>query len=84
MTGNKTPALFSGMSKSGSPQTGKIQVRVDKDNIISDKEMLAVYDDFPGMEKDDLPVEVELIEEIWMGTKYFWNPVKKEFTLLGK
>ena len=49
------------------------------DNIISDEEMLAVYDDFPGME--NLPVNIEQVEEMWMGTKYTWNSEKKEFVI---
>ena len=84
---------FSGTLKVGQSTTGEIAIQGndiiqllsyhwadrDKDNSISDEEMLAVYDDFPGME--NLPVDIELVEEMWMGTKYIWNPSKKEFVI---
>lgn len=84
---------FAGTLKVGQSKTGEIAIQGndtiqlfsyhwadrDKDNSISDEEMLAVYDDFPGME--NLPVNIELVEEMWMGTKYSWNPSKKEFVI---
>ncbi len=84
---------FSGTLKVGQSTRGEIEIQGsntiqllsyhwadrDKDNSISDEEMLAVYDDFPGTE--NLPVDIELVEEIWMGTKYIWNPNKKEFVI---
>lgn len=84
---------FSGTLKVGQSTTGEVPIHGkdsiqllfyhwadrDKDNSISDEEMLAVYDDFPGME--NLPVDIELVEEMWMGTKYIWNPSKKKFLI---
>lgn len=84
---------FSGTLKVGQSTTGEVPIQGkdsiqmlfyhwadrDKDNSISDEEMLAVYDDFPGME--NLPVDIELVEEMWMGTKYIWNPSKKKFLI---
>lgn len=84
---------FSGTLKVGQSTTGEVSIKGndsiqllsyhwadrDRDNSISDEEMLAVYDDFPGME--NLPVDIELVEEMWMGTKYIWNPSKKKFLI---
>lgn len=43
----------------------------DGDNIISDKEILTVYDKFSGIKS--LENEIDLIEEIWLGESYRWN-----------
>ncbi len=89
----KGETRFSGTVKLGKDTRGEISILGnntiqllsyhwadrDKDSIISDEEMLAVYDDFPGME--NLPVDIELVEEMWMGTKYTWNSIKKEFVI---
>ena len=90
---NNKDVRFFGMVKMGQGKAGERQTLgndiirplpyhwadSNTDNIISDEEMLAVYDDFPEME--DLPVDIELVEEMWMGTKYIWNPNKKEFVI---
>ena len=90
---NKKENRFSGLVKMGQgkagerPTLGNDIIRPlsyhwadsNKDNIISDEEMLAVYDDFPEME--DLPVDIEQVEEMWMGTKYIWNPNRNEFVI---
>ena len=43
----------------------------DKDNVISDEEILTVYDKYAGI--IGLEDEVDLIEEIWLGDGYNWN-----------
>jgi transcriptional regulator with XRE-family HTH domain len=93
MGGEQRKVRFSGTLKVGQSTTGEIPIQGndsiqlltyhwadrDKDNSISDEEMLAVYDDFPGME--NLPVDIELVEDMWMGTKYIWNPDKNKFVI---
>ncbi len=52
----------------------------DKDGIISDDEILVVYDEF-----DDVPgltVNIDLIDEIWMASGYKWNTSKKVFAVI--
>lgn len=52
---------------------------VNKDSIISDKEILTVYDRYakiPGMED-----EIDLIEEIWLGEGYTWNPTTRQYDI---
>ncbi len=53
----------------------------DRDNIISDDEILAVYDDFARVDK--LPINIEQIEEMWLGEKYSWNQRKNIFEITG-
>lgn len=93
MAEKKSETRFSGTVKLGQGTRGEISIQGndtiqllpyhwadrDKDNVISDEEMLAVYDDFPGME--NLPVDIELVEEMWMGTEYIWNSTQKEFVI---
>lgn len=43
----------------------------DGDNILSDKEMLAVHDHFNTVDK--LGIDLDLIEKIWLGSGYRWN-----------
>ncbi|BHH82976.1 helix-turn-helix transcriptional regulator [Desulforhopalus sp. 52FAK] len=43
----------------------------DRDNTISDEEILTVYDKFSGI--IGLEDEIDLIEEIWLGDGYNWN-----------
>lgn len=52
----------------------------DGDNIISDQEILAVYDQYGDLEK--LGIDVDLIEEIWLGSGYSWNEKKKTYEVL--
>lgn len=50
------------------------------DNVISDKEILMVYDyysDIPG-----LALDIDFIEEIWMGDGYKWNPSNSQYKIL--
>ena len=44
----------------------------DEDNTLSDKEMLAVHDHFSTTDK--LGIDLSLIEKIWLGSGYRWNP----------
>lgn len=44
----------------------------DSDNTLSDKEMLSVHDHFSSTDK--LGIDVDLIEKIWLGSGYRWNP----------
>lgn len=43
----------------------------NRDNIISDAEILAVYDQYTGI--TDIELDIDLIEEIWMGSEYLWD-----------
>ena len=52
----------------------------DGDNIISDQEILTVYDQYGDLEK--LGIDVDLIEEIWLGSGYRWNEKKKTYEIL--
>lgn len=52
----------------------------DGDNVISDKEILAVYDQYGDLEK--LGIDIDLIEEIWLGSGYSWNVKKKKYEIL--
>ncbi len=52
----------------------------DKDNIINDKEILTVYDQYGDLEK--LGIDIDLIEEIWLGSGYRWIPETQTFQIL--
>jgi transcriptional regulator with XRE-family HTH domain len=52
----------------------------DGDNIISDKEILTVYDQYGDLEK--LGIDIDLIEEIWLGSGYRWDPEKNIYEIL--
>lgn len=52
----------------------------DKDNIISDDEILAVYDQYS--EITDLDIDIDLIEEIWMGSAYQWESATATFKII--
>jgi transcriptional regulator with XRE-family HTH domain len=52
----------------------------DKDNIISDNEVLAVYDLYS--EVTDLDIDIDLIEEIWMGSAYQWDSSTATFRII--
>lgn len=53
---------------------------INKDSIISDDEILVVYDDFDDV--DGLSVDVELVEEMWMGSGYRWSKAKGLFEVI--
>jgi len=52
----------------------------DKDNTISDSEILAVYDRYSQVEGID--VGIDTIEKIWLGSGYKWNPDKHAIEIL--
>ncbi len=52
----------------------------NKDNKIDDQEILAVYDDYSEVE--GVGLDMELIEDIWFGSKYFWDKSKKGFVIV--
>jgi len=52
----------------------------DGDNMISDQEILTVYDQYGDLEK--LGIDIDLIEEIWLGSGYRWNEKKKKYEIL--
>lgn len=43
----------------------------NKDNVIGDNEILMVYDQYSDIE--GLGIDIDLIEEIWLGSGYKWN-----------
>lgn len=52
----------------------------NKDNIISDEEILIVYDRYSDVE--GLEQEIDTIEEIWLGTGYSWVAQSNTYQIL--
>lgn len=52
----------------------------NRDNKIDDSEILTVYDQFGEIE--ELGLDLDLIEEIWLGSGYSWNPATKNYEIL--
>lgn len=52
----------------------------NRDSIINDDEILAVYDDFAKIE--NLQIDIEQIEEMWMGESYIWNREENIFKII--
>ena len=50
------------------------------DNVINDAEILTVYEQFGDIEA--LGIDLDLIEEIWLGSGYSWNEKKSTYTIL--
>jgi transcriptional regulator with XRE-family HTH domain len=50
------------------------------DNIISDREILTVYDQYSGIEGFD--INIDLIERMWLGSRYQWDDTSNSFTIL--
>lgn len=50
------------------------------DNIINDKEILNVYDQYGDLEA--LGVDIDLIEEIWLGSGYRWDKEQQRYEIL--
>jgi len=50
------------------------------DNVISDDEILAVYDQYS--EITDIDLDIDLIEEIWLGSEYRWDPDAARFKII--
>jgi transcriptional regulator with XRE-family HTH domain len=52
----------------------------DMDNVISDDEILAVYDKYSEIK--DIDFDIDLIEEIWLGSEYQWNSASGTFKII--
>ncbi len=52
----------------------------DKNNTISDSEILAVYDQYS--EINDIDIFIDTIEEIWLGSGYKWNSEQSFFEII--
>lgn len=52
----------------------------DQDNRISDEEILTIYDLTNSNEYPD--IDMDLLEEIWLGDGYIWQPKKQQFSIL--
>jgi len=52
----------------------------NRDRVISDSEILSVYDQFG--EAEQLGIDLDLLEEIWLGSGYSWNPDTKSYDIL--
>jgi len=52
----------------------------DKDNVISDDEILTVYDQYS--EITDIDLNIDLIEEIWLGSEYLWDTATATFKII--
>ena len=51
----------------------------NKDNVISDAEILSVYDHYSDL--TDIDLNIDLIEEIWLGSAYFWDDATATFKI---
>ena len=49
------------------------------DNKIDDQEILAVYDEYSEIK--GLKIDMDLIEDIWFGSSYHWNPKTRKFVI---
>jgi transcriptional regulator with XRE-family HTH domain len=52
----------------------------DADGRISDEEILTVYDEFSEIK--GLAINIDQVEEIWLGSGYVWNAGKEKFEVL--
>lgn len=52
---------------------------LDRDSIISDTEILRVYNMFGDLKP--MRTEIDRIEEIWLGSGYRWNPEKSDYEI---
>ncbi|MGW8195364.1 MAG: helix-turn-helix transcriptional regulator [Desulforhopalus sp.] len=52
----------------------------NSDNIISDQEILTVYDRYNDIV--DLDLDIDLIEEIWLGSGYRWHPETASYEII--
>ena len=85
---------FDGMLKIGSADASEIPVSgdnsstsgshhwadKDRDNRISDEEILTIYDLAEPGRYDD--IDMDQLEEIWLGDGYVWQPDKQQFSIL--
>lgn len=54
----------------------------DRDNRISDEEILMVYDLTNNVDTAAIGIDMDLLEEIWLGDGYLWLPAEQKFTIL--
>ncbi len=85
-------AEFSGTAaishESESPTSGPTSIVIshyhwadtNKDNIISDDEILAVYEQYG--EITDIDLDIDLIEEIWLGSAYRWDVATATYKII--
>ncbi|WP_136796641.1 helix-turn-helix transcriptional regulator [Desulfosediminicola ganghwensis] len=52
----------------------------NRDRVISDSEILTVYDQYGEVEVHG--IDLDLIEEIWLGSGYTWNPDTQTYQIL--
>jgi len=52
----------------------------NKDNYIDDLEILAVYEDYS--DATGLDFDMDMIEDIWFGSGYTWNPETMQFDII--
>lgn len=52
----------------------------NEDNIISDDEILAVYDRYSEIK--DIDLDIDLIEELWLGSEYRWDAATNSFKII--
>ncbi len=70
------------------PVTGDNTITIDhyhwadtnKDNVIGDDEILAVYDTYSEIK--DIDLNIDLIEEIWLGSEYRWDSATGTFKII--
>ncbi len=52
----------------------------NEDDIISDDEILAVYDRYSEIK--DIDLDIDLIEELWLGSEYRWDAATNSFKII--
>lgn len=86
--------LFDGILKISSSSKGEIMVSGDQnsaaglhhwadknqDNRISDEEILTIYDLTNSNQYTE--IDMDLLEEIWLGDGYIWHPKEQQFSIL--
>lgn len=86
--------LFNGILKISSSSKGEIMVSGDQnsaaglhhwadknqDNRISDEEILTIYDLTNSNQHAE--IDMDLLEEIWLGDGYIWQPKEQQFSIL--
>jgi transcriptional regulator with XRE-family HTH domain len=86
--------LFDGILKISSSSKGEIMVSGDQnsaaglhhwadknqDNRISDEEILTIYDLTNSNQHAE--IDMDLLEEIWLGDGYIWQPKEQQFSIL--
>lgn len=55
-------------------------VDIDENGVIDDEEILAVYDDYNEIK--GVPLDMDLIEELWFGSGYSWDKESGQFVVI--